>query len=381
MRGPGRTSEVARVCRVTQQQWGQAGRSGGQFGRPAPGWGQPGQAGGQGWGRPNAPQQSGMQGGGSGDQWLTQQPSRPPGRGPMRRVLVALIAVVAIALVGLIVVNLTNNGSTVAYQNDNYEVPEPDKNPPPLPAPQTETEAQAFIKENKLYDQTMPVPIRCELKPITETSTDAQLEDHLNELMACLVRAWEPPVTDAGYQIVRPSVTIYGDEVQTKCGKAGGGNAFYCPADQQVYYSRTLPDTIADLKGSPWGPDLVLAHEFGHAIQARTGIIISANALEQQAGTKTPEGLELSRRIEVQADCFSGLFLRSSSQSLGIKQSDVPAMEVIFVAIGDDTLTGRPDVEGNHGHGANRLYWARQGIGNSDVGVCNTFTAPSSKVK
>ncbi|SDS41511.1 neutral zinc metallopeptidase [Microlunatus soli] len=364
---------------MTQQQWGQAGRSGGQFGRPAPGWGQPGQAGGQSWGRPNAPLQPGR--GGSGDQWLTPPNRRPPGRSPLRRVLVALIAVVAVALAGLIVVNLTSNSSNVAYQNDDYQVPEPDKNPPPLPVPETEDQAQAFLTENKLYDETMPVPIRCELKPITESSSDAELESHLNNLMACLVRAWEPPVTDAGYQIVRPSVTIYGDEVQTKCGKAGGGNAFYCPADQQVYYSRTLPDTIADLKGSPWGPDLVLAHEFGHAIQARTGIIISANALEQQAGPKTPEGLELSRRVEVQADCFSGLFLRSSSKSLGIKQSDVPAMEVIFVAIGDDTLTGKSDVEGNHGHGESRLHWAREGIGNSDVDVCNTFTAPSSQVR
>lgn len=364
---------------MTQQQWGQAGRTGGQFGRPAPGWGPPGQSGGPGWQPPQQPR-----GGGSGDQWLSPQPPRGPGgRGsnPLRRVLAGLMAVVGLALASLIVINLTGNRSDVAYQNDNYQVPEPDKNPPALPQPQSESDAQALLKDNKLYKQSMPVPVRCELKPITESSSDAELETHLNNLMACLVRAWEPPVTDAGYVIVRPTVTIYGDEVQTKCGKAGGGNAFYCPADQQVYYSRTLPDTIADLKGSPWGPDLVLAHEFGHAIQARTGILISANALEQQAGPKTSTGLELSRRVEVQADCFSGLFLRSTSQSLGIKQSDVPAMEVIFVAIGDDTLTGRPDVTGNHGRGENRLNWAREGIGHSTVSSCNTFTAPSSKVK
>jgi predicted metalloprotease len=124
-----------------------------------------------------------------------------------------------------------------------------------------------------------------------------------------------------------------------------------------------------------------LAHEFGHAIQARTGILISANGLEQLAGMKTPEGLELSRRVETQADCFSGLFLRATSQSLGIKQSDVPAMEVIFVAIGDDTLSQNPGIESTHGHGDNRLYWARQGLGTSQVGKCNTFVAPSGKVK
>ncbi len=291
------------------------------------------------------------------------------------------MVLVAVALATLIVLNVTNPSTQVAYQNDTYQVPPPDKNPPPLPQPDTKQQAVQLVKRNKLYNQTMPVPIRCQLQPISESSTDPQLRTHLNKLMACLVRAWQPPVSKAGYTIVRPSITLYGDSIQTKCGKAGGGNAFYCPADQQVYYSRTLPSVVADLKGSKWGPDLVLAHEFGHAVQARTGILVSANGLEQLAGRKTAAGLELSRRVETQADCFSGLFLRSGSRSLGITQQDVPAMEVIFVAIGDDTLSGKPNIESTHGHGANRLYWARQGIGHSGVGVCDTFTAPASKVR
>jgi uncharacterized protein len=304
-------------------------------------------------------------------------------RNPLKRLLITMIVLVAAALVGLVAVNVASAGaqSEVAYQNDAYKVPPPDKNPPPLPAPDTFDQARQLVTTNRLYDQTMPLPIRCELRPITPDSTDAELNVHLNNLMACLVRAWEPPVTAAGYQIVRPSVTIYGDSITTKCGKAGGGNAFYCAADQQVYYSRTLPDAVADLQGSPWGPDLVLAHEFGHAVQARTGILISASGLEHQAGEKTPEGLELSRRVETQADCFSGLFLRSASQSLGIHQSDVPAMEVIFVAIGDDSLSRNPNIESSHGHGSSRLYWARQGLGTSDVGKCDTFTAPAAKVR
>lgn len=371
---------------VTQQQWGGrqprggqfGGQFGGQLGRSPQGWNQPVP---QGWGP--APR------GGFGGRQPWQGP--PPGSfgqpprpsNPLKKVLIAVMILVGLALVGLVAVNLVggqSNGNLV-YQNDNYKVPPPDKNPPPLPAPKTYEEAKKLTTSDKLYDQTMPLPVRCQLKPITATSTDAELKTHLNGLMACLVRAWQPPVTAAGYQIVRPSVTIYGDSITTKCGKAGGGNAFYCPADQQVYYSRTLPNVVADLKGSKWGPDLVLAHEFGHAVQARTGILISADGLEQQAGVKTPEGLEISRRIETQADCFSGLFLRSTSQSLGIKQSDVPAMEVIFVAIGDDTLTQNANIESTHGHGATRLYWARQGLGTSSVGKCNTFTAPSDKVK
>ena len=377
---------------MTQQQWGrqQPGNlpgnapgnapgnvPGRQFGRAPQGWPQP--PGAPGWG-PGAPTGPGRHQPWPAPPGTFHQPTRQ--NHPLRKVLMAVMALVGIALLALVVVNMTvGSSSAVAYQNDSYKVPPPDEHPPPLPVPDTYDEATQWTTANKIYNQSVPLPIRCELKPITDQSTDAELKTHLNDLMACLVRAWEPPVTAAGYQIVRPSVTIYGDSITTKCGKAGGGNAFYCPADQQVYYSRTLPDVVADLKGSQWGPDLVLAHEFGHAIQARTGILISANGLEQQAGMKTPEGLELSRRVETQADCFSGLFLRATSQSLGIKQSDVPAMEVIFVAIGDDTLSQNPGIESTHGHGDNRLYWARQGLGTSQVGKCNTFVAPSGKVK
>ncbi|QDP98186.1 hypothetical protein FOE78_21815 [Microlunatus elymi] len=362
---------------MTQQQWGQPG---GQFGRTSPTWGRPATA--PGWGNPpgrpgSFPTAPAPAGGGS---WQ-QPPAGRPRSNPLKKVLAAVIGLVALALVSLIIVNLVSNSDQVAYQNDDYQVPAPDKNPPPLPAPETKSQAVDWTQHNKLYDQTMPVPIRCELDPITAASTDAELQTHLNKLVACLMRAWEPPVTAAGYQLVRPSVTIYGDAIETKCGKAGGGNAFYCPADQQIYYSRTLPDAIADLQDSPWGPDIVMAHEFGHAVQARTGILISANGLEQLAGDDTEEGLEMSRRVEVQADCFSGLFLQASSRSLGMQQSDVDAIETIYVAIGDDTLSGNPDIEATHGHGDTRLYWGRQGMADPHIKVCDTFTAPSDQVK
>jgi predicted metalloprotease len=366
------------VSRVTQQQqWGPPQ----QFGRPPTGWNQPNPrsvATQNGWNQVyGAPGQGGVQ------PWpqpsVGFQPPRQPN--PLRRVVAVMIAIATVAMLGLILVNVIDRPTDVAYQNDDYQVPPPEENPPPLPRPQTEEEAREFVENNPIYGQAMPLPVRCELEPITAGSTDQELETHLNELMACLVRAWEPPTTAAGFEVVRPAVTIYGDKVQTKCGDVPGGNAVYCSADQQVYYSRSLIDVIPDLSGSPWGPDIVLAHEFGHAMQGRTGILISAHGLANNAGDESSEGLELSRRLEVQADCFSGLFLRSTSRSLGIQQSDVEAMETIFVAIGDDTLTGKEDVVGNHGRGTSRLYWGRQGIGSSDIGVCNTFTAPSDQVR
>ena len=197
--------------------------------------------------------------------------------------------------------------------------------------------------------------------------------------MECLVRVWEPPVTNAGFIIVRPTVTIYGEELTTKCGQTGI-NAFYCTADQQVYYSKFLPQALPTVRRNKWTADIVMAHEFGHAVQGRTGILISAFALGQNSGDEAT-GLQYSRRLETQADCFSGMFLRAVSQSIGVQQQDVDGILDIYAAIGDDELSGNPDVVGNHGLARSRKYWGTIGLGTSAVGECNTFTVPSRLVR
>jgi predicted metalloprotease len=292
-------------------------------------------------------------------------------------------------LVGSVLTNLAGSSSSSSsssssdsgpYQNDNYQVPPPDANPPALPQPETYAEAQTLLTKNPFYSQSAPIPVRCDQDQINvDTASDAKLKTHFEELMACLVRVWEPPVTGAGDEIVRPTVTIYGDQITTKCGKAGV-NAFYCGADQQVYYSNKLDDAVPVVSSNEWAADVVLAHEFGHALQARTGILISESALSQQSDDKETQ-LDYSRRLETQADCLSGMFIRATSQSLGIGQSDVNGILSVYNAVGDDTLTGKANVDGNHGLGRNRQYWGNTGLGTSAVGSCNTFTAKASLVR
>ena len=93
----------------------------------------------------------------------------------------------------------------MAYQNDDYQVPPPDKSPPPIPVPQTYDEAEQLITKNAFYAQNVPAPVRCNSEPINvTTASDAQLKSHFEGLMECLVRVWQPPVTNAGWIIVRP---------------------------------------------------------------------------------------------------------------------------------------------------------------------------------
>ncbi len=295
--------------------------------------------------------------------------------------MLALMAMAGLALIGLAAASLVAPSSSQQYQNDDYTVPPPDTNPPAIPLPETYEQAEEFVVKNPFYAQMTPAPVRCDSQPINvTTSNDDQLKAHFEGLMECLVRVWQPPVIAAGFQIVRPTVTIYGEELTTKCGKAGV-NAFYCSADQQVYYSNqlsaVLPEEVSQFK---WTSDVVMAHEFGHALQGRTGILISAHALGQNSG-KEDIDLEYTRRLETQADCLSGMFVRSVSSSLGIQQSDLAGIEGIYVAIGDDSLSRDPQVVGNHGLARSRKYWGVTGLSSGEVGTCNTFVAAPKLVR
>jgi uncharacterized protein len=310
------------------------------------------------------------------------QPQPPPRRrrNPLMTVLLGMIVLVLIALAGLVLANLVSGTTTTAYQNDDYQVPPPDLSPPPIPVPNTYGEAEEWITNNALYAQRVPVPVRCNSAPINVADADdEQLEAHFNGLMECLVRVWQPPLTAADFIVVRPTVTVYGREVNTKCGKSGV-NAFYCSADQQIYFSNLLPRSVPIVARDKWAADVVMAHEFGHAIQGRTGMLVSAHALAQNTDSKAQSN-QMLRRLETQADCFSGQFMRAVARSLGIEGSDIAGIQETWRAVGDDTLTGQPNVDSNHGLARSRQYWGDSGFSNSDISACNTFTAPARLVR
>lgn len=305
---------------------------------------------------------------------------QPRRRNPLKLLLLVTIAVAGLALAGLVVVGQAPAPSQGAYANDDYQVPPPATNPPPLPVPKTYAEAKRTIDESPFYAQTVPAPVRCQAPSINVASaSDEQLQTHFDQMMACLLRVWEPPITGANFVIVRPSVTIFGTKATTKCGTSGV-NAFYCAADQQVYFSNRLAQAVPIVKQDKWAADVVIAHEFGHALQARTGILISAKALGHDAGDESSD-LLYSRRLETQADCFSGMFIRSVSTSLGIQQSDLRGIEDTYQAVGDDTLSRDAGIVGNHGRASSRIFWGTTGLGSATVGRCNTFAAPASQVR
>lgn len=293
-----------------------------------------------------------------------------------------MIGLCLVALAALVLLGLFARPAEVAYANDDYQVPAPELNPPPIPIPQSLEQARQWMQQNSIYAQSAPAPVRCEVPPIdVAKADDATLDSHFESLMECLVRVWQPPLAQAGFQIFRPTVTIYAEQISTRCGSGKmPRNAFYCGADQQIYWSNTLGAILAPFSVSERAGDQVMAHEFGHVIQGRAGILGSYAVTTQQIADPSTR-LELARRSEVQADCLSGMFLRSVSVSLGLKQTDVEQIQANFYNSGDDVLSGNPNIVGNHGHGVSRRRWGTIGLGNAEAGKCNSFVAPPVLVR
>jgi len=352
------------VSGVSQPGWNQPQwqRQNASFGQQ-PSWPAPQRPGAMQW-----PQQTGNQ------PWGPPAPARS--NKSLRNVLVGLICVCIVAIAGLAFVHALGSGSA-KYQNDTYSAPPPDLKPPPLPEP-SQAEAESATDANLFYQQTVPQPIRCTLPRIQDAANaaDPDLQTHLDDLTACLMKVWNTPTTRAGYQLVRPSVTIYDKKIDTACGSIDNINAFYCAADQQVYYSRQLFRLLPDVDSkSSLVIDFVLGHEFGHALQGRTGILVGRIIRQHAAGSKA-EQLEINRRLEMQADCFSGMFMRAIAQSSKLDQNDVTTIKQSLIAVGDPA--GKV---GDHGQSPDRLFWGLTGFATPDVGKCNTFIAPVTQVR
>lgn len=336
-----------------QPQWQQQG----QWAQP---WQQPGQQS-QPWQQPN-------------NQFPGPKSSR--GIGPI--ILVSL-GILALIMAGLVVYALVREPD---YQNEDY-VPPPPGNV--LPGPRISTrDAPATLTDNALYAQQMPVPVRCELPEMDlATATDAEVTAYLDELMACNMRVWDLPFRATGtYDLVRPKVNVYHERVSHPCGggKESGPNGLYCGANQEVYFSRLLPKAhpAFAVVEKPHVIDEFMSHEFAHGIQFRIGILQSSQYLGRQVSRE--EALEYSRRTELQADCLSGMFIQAVTDSAGYTQEDSDNILESVRSAGDDAIRNNPNIVGDHGRSQSRVYWHQIGRTGTDIGRCNTFTAPKDYV-
>lgn len=189
--------------------------------------------------------------------------------------------------------------------------------------------------------------------------------NQLQAFVDCLQGMWAKPVHDAGFQATKAKVVLYGGKVDTPCGTVHKNEAsgFYCNATQKIY----LDVNGGNTKGAPhytWTWYLsVAAHEYGHHVQARTGILRAGHALRSDAAGA--RRTELTHRLELQAECFSGMGMRRTARIDRKRYTDSESH-----AIGD----------AEHGSRKNIGRWGWQGYTHQKIYQCGTYNAKSSEV-
>ncbi len=273
------------------------------------------------------------------------------------------------------------------FQNEDYVLPPGSTSVSDIPFPRTVGEAIDWMETNPVYATTLAAPVRCEIpEDNVHVMDDAELERRMADYVECLTRVWGPALEEAGFESYLPEVIVYpsGGEIQTQCGTMPSYNAFYCSADQNLYLAADVAALMPrGLSSSQVLFDLVMAHEYGHAVQGRTGVLAASTALAYEADSRETSDM-LMRRSEVQADCFAGQGIRSIGASLGIEEQDVADIQEITYEIGDDRLAERFRAEeagADHGLGENRRLWTTRGLASGDVAACNTFMAPEEEVR
>jgi len=196
--------------------------------------------------------------------------------------------------------------------------------------------------------------------------------------------AWSAVFRARGLTYVPPTLVLYRNAMPTACGTgSAAAGPFYCPLDRKVYLDLGFFQQLSDEFQAPgqFAQAYVLAHEVGHHVQNLLGIADKVRAAQERASEA--QANQLSVKLELQADCFAGVWARNADQTKHIlEQGDVESAIRAASAVGDDTLQKR--MQGyvvpesfTHGSAAQRVYWFKRGLSGGTIESCDTFAAGS----
>ena len=193
---------------------------------------------------------------------------------------------------------------------------------------------------------------------------------------------WSAIFQANGLQYLPPKLVLYRDEMPTACGSgSAAAGPFYCPLDRKVYLDLSFFQQLSDEFQAPgeFAEAYVLAHEVGHHVQNLLGISGKVRAAQERASDA--QANQLSVRLELQADCFAGVWAKHADQTKHIlEQGDVESALRAAAAVGDDTLQKRargyvvPE-SFTHGSAAERTGWFKRGLTDGSIQGCDTFAA------
>jgi uncharacterized protein len=193
--------------------------------------------------------------------------------------------------------------------------------------------------------------------------------------------AWRVLFQQQGAQYSEPKLVLYEGGTRTACGMGSAtAGPFYCPPDRTVYLDTSFFSLLAQRFGAPgdFAQAYVIAHEVGHHVQNQLGIM--SKMQEMRPRLSEAQNNALSVRVELQADCFAGVWAYHAQKRGQIEVGDVDEALRAASAIGDDTLQratqGRVVPESfTHGSSEQRSRWFRAGLQAGNMAACNTFEA------
>jgi predicted metalloprotease len=234
-------------------------------------------------------------------------------------------------------------------------------------------------------------------QPDRPRQTSAPRDDtgrFVSRVLGSTEAVWKDIFSKDGKTYRPPTLVMYREVTEARCGGAAQAamGPFYCPNDQKVYLDTSFFGQIerrfrgCSGKACEFAQAYVIAHEVGHHVQNQLGVLSRANNAQRAAGDRAGAN-HIQVQIELQADCFAGVWAKHENDLLiaqgkptFIEAGDVEAALRTAAAIGDDTLQRRsqgrvvPD-SFTHGSSEQRQRWFSNGFDRGTVGACNTFAA------
>ncbi len=220
------------------------------------------------------------------------------------------------------------------------------------------------------------------VQPQAPSARDDKMKDFVARVLGSTERTWGRIFSQRGQRYVKPRLVLFTGYVNSACGMAQSAmGPFYCPGDSKVYIDLSFYNDLSAKLGAPgdFAEAYVIAHEVGHHVQNLLGIADKVNTARQRANEVQANALSV--RMELQADCFAGVWAKQADLNGHIlEQGDIEEGLNAASAIGDDRLQRRmqgrvvPD-SFTHGTSAQRVRWFKRGYDSGDMGRCDTFNA------
>ncbi|MBT9569193.1 MAG: neutral zinc metallopeptidase [Thiobacillus sp.] len=225
-------------------------------------------------------------------------------------------------------------------------------------------------------------PAPTEQRQTTFSPEEERLKEFVSVVLADTEDVWGALFRGSGQSYVQPTLVLFSGAVQSACGFAEAAmGPFYCPGDQKLYLDMQFFDDLAKRHDAPgdFAQAYVVAHEVGHHVQTLLGVSSRVHAARQRAGEA--EGNALQVRMELQADCFAGVWTHHANKNRQILEpGDVEEALAAAAGVGDDRL--QKQARGyvvpesfTHGSSEQRMRWFSRGMQSGDPGQCDSFEA------